>query len=80
MIQYSTTKQYIGMRQILLNHLSANEYNTITSANHYLPQHGKCKHHRERCDVDMYNSIIGLIPHDWIERRVGGVYENNWSC
>ena len=83
MIQYSTTKQYFGRRQILLNHLSANEYNTITSPNHYLPQlqhNGKRKHHCERRDVDMYNGIIDLIPHDRIERRVGGVYENNWSC
>ena len=85
MIQYSTTRKYIGTRQILLSHLSANEYSTITSPNHYLPQlqlqhNRKRKHHQKWRDVDMYDGIIDMIPCNCIEHRVGDVYENNWSC
>ena len=83
-LQYLTTKQSNGTLQILLNHLSANEYKTITSPNNYLPQHkdnGECKCHREWHDLDTYINpsvnIIDLIAGDGIEHQAGGVYELN---
>ena len=83
----TTTRQYTGTLQILLNHLFGMEYKTTRNPNNCLPQHkdnGQYKRHREWCNLYVYIDLlvnhIDLIASDTIKRWVGGIYVADWTC